>query len=166
MLASLTSPVCKIVYYLDSTHEGPYCQKFATKVEAATLSTSTIHTAMYHGIGTSREGCWGPPVWAAWGGEAFPGVGGSYRGLLPAGPPLEKRISSVSAFQPGPPVPRPLEPWLQTAPLLLAGIHLAMQLTVGFFHLPKNPQLISSAASRRQRRGAHKVHRGLRGFSS
>ena len=40
---------------------------------------------------------------------AIPGVRGARRGLLPAGPPLEKRVSPVSAFPSGPSAPWPLE---------------------------------------------------------
>ena len=40
---------------------------------------------------------------------SIPGVRGARRGLLPAGPPLEKRVSPVSAFPPGPSAPWPLE---------------------------------------------------------
>ena len=41
---------------------------------------------------------------------SIPGVRGARRGLLPAGPPLEKRVSPVSAFPSGPSAPWPLEP--------------------------------------------------------
>ena len=113
---------CVIIILSQVLHKGMY-----RYVAWHTFLASIVHrgapAAMNHGIGTSREGCWGPPVWAAWGGAALPGVGGSYRGLLPAGPPLEKRVSSVSAFPPGPSVPRPLEPWLGSASSFAAGYY-------------------------------------------
>ena len=59
------------------------------------------------GTGSSHEGCWDLPEQAVESGEAHLGVRGLYRGLLPAGPPLEKRVSPVSAFPPGPAVPWP-----------------------------------------------------------
>ena len=78
--------------------------------EAKTSGTFPWPTGTFtawQGIGTSHERCWGLPEQAAGSGEAHPGVRGSCRGLLPAGPLLEKRISPVSAFPPGSAAPWP-----------------------------------------------------------